>query len=202
MYILMGAARSAASTVQVLVHPSMRSARVSLGGDMTRFAGFEITLYKGEPPRGLSGPCRGVMASITDDDIVASDTGAHGLDKIDEEFVSRSTPSNHNSRRIQKPHPQGVTTPCRRSVMMELWRIQVRGSKQLRPEILTEQGDNMWFGGIIGLIIWIVIAFWPARVAGRKGHSFIGFFLLSLLFFPLALIMAYVVRDRGALSLA
>jgi uncharacterized membrane protein SirB2 len=55
----------------------------------------------------------------------------------------------------------------------------------------------MWFGaGIIGVIIWIAIAFWPARVAGRKGHSFFGYFLLSLLFFPLALIMAYVVRDR------
>jgi len=55
----------------------------------------------------------------------------------------------------------------------------------------------MWFGvGIIGLIIWIAIAFWPARVAARKGHSFIGYFLLSLLFFPLALIMAYVVRPR------
>jgi hypothetical protein len=59
----------------------------------------------------------------------------------------------------------------------------------------------MWVGvGIIGLIIWIAIAFWPARVAGRKGHSFIGFFLLSLLFFPLALIMAYVVRDQRTLS--
>src|SRR5258708_1488026 len=55
----------------------------------------------------------------------------------------------------------------------------------------------MWYGvGIIGLIIWIAIAFWPARVAGRKGHSFIGYFILSLVFFPLALIMAYVVRDR------
>lgn len=55
----------------------------------------------------------------------------------------------------------------------------------------------MWFGvGIIGLIIWIAIAFWPARVAARKGHSFIGYFLLSLLFFPLALVMAYVVTDR------
>ncbi len=50
--------------------------------------------------------------------------------------------------------------------------------------------------GIIGVIIWIAIAFWPARVAGRKGHSFIGYFCLSLLFFPLALIMAYVVQDR------
>jgi hypothetical protein len=55
----------------------------------------------------------------------------------------------------------------------------------------------MWFGvSIIGLIIWVAIAFWPARVAHRKGHSFVGYFLLSLLFFPLALIMAYVVRDR------
>lgn len=52
---------------------------------------------------------------------------------------------------------------------------------------------------IVGLI-WIAIAFWPARVAGRKGHSFILYFILSLFFFPLALILAYVVpnRNRGA----
>jgi hypothetical protein len=59
----------------------------------------------------------------------------------------------------------------------------------------------MWFGvGIIGLIIWIAIAFWPARVAGRKGHSFIGYFILSLFFFPLAIIMAYVVQDRSGVN--
>ena len=52
----------------------------------------------------------------------------------------------------------------------------------------------------LALIIWIAIAFWPARVAGRKGHSFIGYFLLSLFFFPLALIMAYVVRDRRVVA--
>jgi hypothetical protein len=46
------------------------------------------------------------------------------------------------------------------------------------------------------LIIWILIAFWPARVASRKGHSWLGYFILSLFFFPLALIMAYVVQDR------
>ena len=58
-----------------------------------------------------------------------------------------------------------------------------------------------WVGiGILGLIIWVALAFWPARVARRKGHSFIGYFLLSLLFFPLALIMAYVVRDRRGLA--
>jgi hypothetical protein len=61
----------------------------------------------------------------------------------------------------------------------------------------------MWYGvGIIGLIVWIAIAFWPARVAGRKGHSFVGYFILSLFFFPLALIMAYVVQDRRAVALA
>jgi uncharacterized membrane protein SirB2 len=54
--------------------------------------------------------------------------------------------------------------------------------------------------GILGLIIWIALAFWPARVAGRKGHSFFGYFILSLFFFPLALIMAYVVKDRAGLS--
>jgi uncharacterized membrane protein YhdT len=53
--------------------------------------------------------------------------------------------------------------------------------------------------GILGAIIWIAIAFWPARVARRKGHSFIGYFILSLLFFPLALILAYVVKDRRGL---
>ncbi|HET7379905.1 MAG TPA: hypothetical protein VFJ24_07690 [Gaiellales bacterium] len=53
-----------------------------------------------------------------------------------------------------------------------------------------------WFMYTMGLIIWIAIAFWPARVAARKGHSFIGYFLLSILFFPLALILAYVVQDR------
>jgi len=61
----------------------------------------------------------------------------------------------------------------------------------------------MWIGiGIIGLIIWVALAFWPARVAGRKGHSFFGYFILSLFFFPLALIMAYVVQDRTVLVAA
>ena len=57
-----------------------------------------------------------------------------------------------------------------------------------------------WLGlGILGLIIWVALAFWPARVARRKGHSFVGYFILSLFFFPLALVMAYVVHDRRGL---
>ena len=51
---------------------------------------------------------------------------------------------------------------------------------------------------IVFLIIWIAIAFWPARVARRKGHSFILYFIFSLIFFLLALLTAYLVRDRTA----
>jgi len=46
--------------------------------------------------------------------------------------------------------------------------------------ILASSG--WWIGGIILIIIWIALAFWPARVAGRKGHSFFGYFILSLFF--------------------
>ena len=48
------------------------------------------------------------------------------------------------------------------------------------------------------LIVWIALAFWPARVAARKGHSFIGYFIFSLIFFFAALLVAYMVSDRTA----
>ena len=54
----------------------------------------------------------------------------------------------------------------------------------------------MWLWSILFIIVWVAIAFWPARVAARKGHSFFGFFILSLIFFPLSLIVAYMVSDR------
>jgi hypothetical protein len=54
--------------------------------------------------------------------------------------------------------------------------------------------SSVWW--LLGFLIWVAIAFWPARVAGRKGHSFVLFFIFSLFFFPLALITAYLVRDR------
>ena len=54
--------------------------------------------------------------------------------------------------------------------------------------------------GIVFLVIWIALAFWPARVAARKGHSFFGFFVLSLIFFPLSLILAYMADDRTRLA--
>ncbi len=57
--------------------------------------------------------------------------------------------------------------------------------------------NGFWLWTILFVVIWIAIAFWPARVAGRKGHSFILFFIFSLFFFPLALLVAYLVPDRN-----
>ena len=49
---------------------------------------------------------------------------------------------------------------------------------------------------VLAVVIWILIAFWPARVARRKGHSFLLFFIFSPFFFPAAVIVAYLVRDH------
>jgi hypothetical protein len=57
-----------------------------------------------------------------------------------------------------------------------------------------------WVWGLLFLMIWIALAFWPARVAGRKGHSFFLFFVFSLFFWPAALIVAYLVRDRTRIA--
>lgn len=54
----------------------------------------------------------------------------------------------------------------------------------------------MLLWSILFIIVWVAIAFWPARVAARKGHSFFGYFVFSLVFFPAALIVAYMVQDR------
>ncbi len=58
--------------------------------------------------------------------------------------------------------------------------------------------NGVWIWTILAIIVWIALAFWPARVAGRKGHSFFGYFIFSLFFFPAALIVAYLVSDRTA----
>ena len=60
--------------------------------------------------------------------------------------------------------------------------------------------NGWWLWTILALAIWIAIAFWPARVAARKGHSFIGYFIFSLIFFPAALIVAYIVKPRTAMA--
>jgi hypothetical protein len=60
--------------------------------------------------------------------------------------------------------------------------------------------NGVWLWTTIVVVIWIALAFWPARVAARKGHSFFGYFLFSIVFFPAALIVAYMVGDRTAVA--
>ena len=51
--------------------------------------------------------------------------------------------------------------------------------------------------GILAVVAWIIIAIWPARVASRKGHSFLGYFILSLFFWWIMLSVVYfVLKDR------
>ncbi|HEU6444631.1 MAG TPA: hypothetical protein VFL61_06190 [Gaiellaceae bacterium] len=58
--------------------------------------------------------------------------------------------------------------------------------------------NGFWLWTFLAVVVWVAIAFWPARVASRKGHSFFLYFLFSLIFFPLALLVAYLVRDKNA----
>jgi hypothetical protein len=62
--------------------------------------------------------------------------------------------------------------------------------------------NGWWLWTILAIAVWVLIAFWPARVAARKGHSFIGYFLFSLVFFPAALIVAYMASDRSSYATA
>ena len=62
--------------------------------------------------------------------------------------------------------------------------------------------NGLWIWSILAILIWIAIAFWPARVAARKGHSFFLYFIFSLVFFPAALLVAYMVSDKRALATA
>jgi hypothetical protein len=64
--------------------------------------------------------------------------------------------------------------------------------------VLAASTVGWTFMAVAFVVIWVALAFWPARVAGRKGHSFLGYFILSLFFFPFALVAAYVVHDRAA----
>lgn len=54
---------------------------------------------------------------------------------------------------------------------------------------------------VLGIALYIFLAFWPAMVAKRKGHSFVLFFLLGIVTsFIIALIAAAMVSDRTMTS--
>ncbi len=50
---------------------------------------------------------------------------------------------------------------------------------------------------ILGIIIWIAIAFWPATIAKRKGYSFLLFFLISLPFWWITLFVTLFMKDKS-----
>jgi hypothetical protein len=55
--------------------------------------------------------------------------------------------------------------------------------------------NTVW--SIIVLIIWIAIAFWPARIASRKGHSFILWFLISIPFWWISFFVVLALKDKS-----
>jgi uncharacterized membrane protein len=55
----------------------------------------------------------------------------------------------------------------------------------------------LYFWGILGIVAWIVIAFWPAYWAKQKGYSFLLFLILSwFISFILTLIIVALLRDK------
>ena len=56
------------------------------------------------------------------------------------------------------------------------------------------------FTAICVIIIIIAIIQIPARIASKKGHSFIGFLVFAIFFYPFALIVALLIGDKTSYS--
>ena len=91
-----------------------------------------------------------------------------------------------------------AASPSCLGMVVEEWQLLLPPGGEHEFSVRNAEMDILWW--ILIAIVWIAIAFWPARVAGRKGHSFFGYFIFSLFFFPAALIVAYAVHDGGYLS--
>ncbi len=54
------------------------------------------------------------------------------------------------------------------------------------------------FLGILGIVAWFVLAFWPATIAKRKGYSFVLFLILAIFIsWLIALIIALIMKDKN-----
>jgi len=54
------------------------------------------------------------------------------------------------------------------------------------------------FYAILGIVLWVVLAFWPAVIAKRKGYSFALFLIVSLVIsWLIGLIVALVLKDKN-----
>lgn len=48
------------------------------------------------------------------------------------------------------------------------------------------------------IFLWVIIALWPASIAAQKGHSFFGWFLLSLFFWWITLfVVLFALEDKS-----
>jgi hypothetical protein len=55
---------------------------------------------------------------------------------------------------------------------------------------------------ILGIVIWVTIALWPAFRARNKGYSFLLFFLISLAFWWITLFVTFFLKDKTAVATA
>jgi hypothetical protein len=54
---------------------------------------------------------------------------------------------------------------------------------------------------LLGMILWVLLAFWPAMLAKRKGYSFILFLLLSwFVSFIITLLVVLILKDKNEIS--
>ncbi len=54
------------------------------------------------------------------------------------------------------------------------------------------------FFWIIGVVLWILIALWPARIAASKGRSFFLWFLISIPFWWITLFVTLAMKPEGS----
>jgi len=120
---------------------------------------------------------------------------------LDAGGLATRTPRRRAVLAITADHPaRGDARVVRRTARCgNVGQVPALPSGSRHVSVRCERGGDtamsvIWW--ILFAVIWIAIAFWPARVAGRKGHSFIGYFIFSLFFFPAAIIVAYLVPDR------
>lgn len=67
----------------------------------------------------------------------------------------------------------------------------------MKLDALAKKELIMMFLIILGTILWIALAFWPATIARRKGYSFILFFLISLFFWWITLFVTLFMKNKN-----
>lgn len=54
---------------------------------------------------------------------------------------------------------------------------------------------------ILGVLLWVLLAFWPAMLAKRKGYSFILFLVLSwFVSFVITLLCVLILKDKNIIA--